>query len=257
MRRGGPDPRSNQARATRRGPVERNARVPAVPARLTWSQRNPSRAFVDPGRPPPVAGSVAGSAESGKPTRARAAAHRWRARPRTPSPGGGSGAPARAPTPSRPASAPSERGARSGGTAWWRWPRTRSSGAERAVRRDDLAVAISNRRVLEAPCTKSVATTTLANEILVVADGRRPRSRGARRACTVGAVGTRGRRESPAPGGRTVTVIAPASDAPWLKSAKPDDKIEVRGRITWIQPDRMALHETTLASATAPKPDAK
>jgi hypothetical protein len=60
-----------------------------------------------------------------------------------------------------------------------------------------------------------------------------------------------------APGDRTVTVIAPASDAPWLKSAKPDDKIEVRGRITWIQPDRMALHETTLASPTAPKPDAK
>jgi hypothetical protein len=110
--------------------------------------------------------------------------------------------------------------------------------------------------VLEAPCTKSVATTTLANEILVVADGRRPRSRSARRRAP-SAPSASGAGESPCPGGRTVTVIAPASDAPWLKSAKPDDKIEVRGRITWIQPDRMALHETTLASATAPKPDAK
>ena len=54
--------------------------------------------------------------------------------------------------------------------------------------------------------------------------------------------------------GQTVVVIASLAETAQLKAAKPDDKVEVQGRITWVRADRIALHETTL---NLPKVEAK
>lgn len=55
-------------------------------------------------------------------------------------------------------------------------------------------------------------------------------------------------------GEQTVAVVATSGDLPRLKAVKPDDKIEVQGRITWVRADRIALHQTTLEY---PKTDGK